>query len=324
MPDIEILKQTVLTGVIQKFVAPPENIGRGLFSVTSNPETVAEWDVIKGSRQRGAPTLPNREGKLVNPLGVGKRAATFIYYREKKAFEPTTLRWLRTPGELAKANAEAAVLREVTDLNYRLERLVESYCWDSLKGQITINEPDVKASIDMGFDASHKPTSGILWTDTLNSDIIGDVKAWKKLLVQDSGYAANSVYANSDTMEYIYKNDGLRELWTDKRKDQYYEKGEVQGLLGLNWYTFDGAYEDTSATVVSYIPDGYIIMLAAGGRPFEILEGPSADHDAPSGHTGKFSKSWIERDPSARFVLVEYHFLPIVKYVDQVVYAQVF
>ena len=323
MPDLEILKQTVLTGIIQKFVAPPENIGRSLFSVVSHPETVAEWDVIKGSRQRGAPTLPNREGKLVNPLGVGKRSASFIYFREKKAFEPTTLRWLRTPGELARANAEAAVRREVTDLNQRLERLVESYCWDALKGTITINETDVKATVDMGFDSSHKPTAGTLWSDTLNADIIGDVKAWKKILVEDSGYPATDVYANSTTMEYAYQNDGLRELWTDKRKDQYFEDGEVTGLLGLNWHTFDGAYEDTSLTTVSYIPDGYIIMLSGASRPFELIEGPSADHDAPNGHTGKFSKSWIDRDPSAQFVLLEYHFLPIVKYVDQVIYAQV-
>lgn len=324
MPDLEILKQTVLTGIIQKFVAPPENVGRGLFTVVTNPATVAEWDVIKGSRQRGAPTLPNREGKLVNPLGVGKRTASFIYYREKKAFEPTTLRWLRTPGELARVNAEAAVRREITDLNNRLERLIESYCWDALKGTITINEPDVKATVSMGFDGSHKPTAATLWTDLLNSDIHGDVKAWKKILVEDSGYPATNVFANSNTMEYVYKNDGLRELWTDKRKDQYYEQGEVTGLLGLNWMTFDGAYENTSSVTVNYIPDGYIIMTASNGRPFELMEGPSADHDAPTSHTGKFSKSWIERDPSAQFVLIEYHFLPIIKYVDQVIYAQVY
>lgn len=323
MPDLEILKQTVLTGIIEKFVAPPESVGRAMFNSVRNPETVAEWDVIKGSRQRGAPTLPNREGKLVNPLGVGKRSATFIYYREKKAFEPTTLRWLRTPGELARANAEAAVRREVTDLNNRLERLIESYCWDALKGTITINEPDVKATVNMGFDATHKPTAGTLWSDTLNADIIGDVKAWKKLIKADSGYSATDVYANSTTMEYVYQSDALRDLWTDKRKDQYFETGEVTGLLGLNWHSYDGAYEDTSEVTQYYIPDGYIIMLTNTGRPFELLEGPSADHDAPDMHVGKFSKSWIEKDPSARFFLIEYHFLPIVKYVDQVIYAQV-
>jgi len=323
MADLEILKQTVLTGIIEKFVAPPENIGRNLFSVVKNPETVAEWDVVKGSRRRGAPTLPNREGKLVNPLGVGKRSATFIYYREKKALEPTTLRWLRTPGKLAQANAEAAIRREVTDLNNRLERLVESYCWDALKGTITIDETDVKATVSMGFDGTHKPTAAILWSDTLNADIIGDVKAWKKLVVKDSGYAATDVYANSTTMEYIYQNDGCRELWTDKRKDQYFEDGEVTGLLGLNWHTFDGAYENNSAVTTFYIPDGYITMLSPQGRPFELIEGLSADHDAPNGHTGKFAKSWIAKDPSAQFFLVEYHFLPIVKYVDQVVYAKV-
>lgn len=324
MPDLAILRQQVLTGIIQKFVAPPENVGRKLFHVVKNPESVAKWDVIKGSRQRGAPTLPNREGKLVSPLGVGQKSAAFIYYREKKAFEPTTLRWLRTPGEFAKANAEAAVRREVSDLNNRLERLVESYSWDALKGTITINEPDVKATIDMGFDATHKPTAAVLWSDTLNADIVGDVKAWKKKILQDSGFAATDVYLSSTTMEYVYKNADIRdELWTDKQKDSYFQTGEVSGFLKLNWHSFDGGYENTSEVFVPYIPDGYIIMLSKRGSPFELLEGPSADHDSPDGHTGKFSKSWMMKDPSARFFLIEYHFLPIVKYVDQIMYSQV-
>lgn len=323
MPELTLLEPTVLTGVIEQYVAPPENVARPLFSKKKHPFPVAEWDVLKGSRQRAQVTMPNREGKIVEQLGIGKKTSTFIYVREKKAFEPTTLRWLREPGQLAKANAEAAVRRESKDLNDRLERLVESFCWDALKGTITISEPDVKATVDFGIDATHKPTASVLWSDILNSDIIANIKAWKKLITQESGFAPTDIYLSSDVMEYVYKNDEIRSLFSEKHKHGYLQTGHIEGLLGMDWHIFDGGYENTSDVFVPYIPTTHILMIAKGGTPFVLMEGLSADEDAPKQYVGKFAKSWKTTDPSARFILVEYNFLPIIMRPDNIVYAQV-
>lgn len=323
MPELAMLEPTVLTGVIEQYVAPPENVARPMFSKMSYPHPSAKWDILKGSRERSSVTMPNREGKLVKQLGIGEKTATFIYVREKKAFEPTTIRWLREPGQLARANAEAAVRRETKDLNDRLERLIESFCWDSFKGTITIAELDVKATVDMQMAVSHKPTAATPWSDTLNADIIGNIKAWKKLIQQDSGFQATDLYLSSDVMEYVYKNDEIRELFSEKHKYGYLQTGVIEGLLGLTWHVFDGGYEDSSETFIPYIPITHVIMMAKGGSPFQLMEGLSADEDAPKNHTGKFAKSWTTKDPSARFVLIEYNFLPIVQRPDNVIYAQV-
>jgi hypothetical protein len=322
MPEISLLKQNLLTGLIEKYVAPPENVGRNMFKKKGHPFTEAKWDVIKGSRERSQPTLPNREAKIVAQLGIGQKTAAFIYVREKKAFEPTTIRWLREPGEMARANAEAAVRRETKDLNQRLERLEESYCWEALAGQITVNEVDVKATISMGFGATHKPTVSTAWSDA-GADIIGDVYAWKKLIRKDTGYVATDLYLPGDTMEYVYKNTAIKGLFSEKHKWQYLQTSVIEGLLGLNWHVFDGGYEEPAGTFKPYINADYAIMMSKGGNPFQILEGLSADHDAPKNHTGKFSKSWEEKDPSARFFLIEYNFLPVVMRPDNVVYAKV-
>jgi hypothetical protein len=329
MPELALLEQTVLTGLIEKFVAPPENVGQSLFTRVGHPYSSAKWDVIQGNRYRGKPTLPNREGKLVGQMGIGTKTATLIYYREKKAFEPTTLRWLREPGELARNNAEAAVRRETVDLNNRLERLVESYCWDALKGTITINEVDVKATVDMGIPGTHKPTAAVEWdyiagTD-YTADIIGNIKAWKKLILQDSGNEATDIYLNSTVMEMVYKNKDLKTWFTDKHKNEYLSTGNVTALLGLDWHIFDGAYVNDADTVVPYLPDTHVMMLSKRGSPgpFLLLEGLSADEDAPTNHTGKFSKTWETKDPSGRFILLEYNFLPVLIYPENLIYGQV-
>ena len=320
MPEISLLEPTVLTGLIEKFVAPPEMIAHGLFPARSYPETVAKWDVIQGSRERAVPTLPNREGKMVAQMGVGQKTSTFIYVREKKAFEPTTLRWLREPGELAAKNAEAQIRREAADLNNRVDRFVESMCWDALKGTITINEVDVKATVDFGISGAHKPTAGVHWSQA-GADIIGNVKAWKKLLAQDSGSEASDIYLNSTAMDLVYGNTAIMALVTDRIREQYLGTGNITGLLGLNWHIFDGGYVNAGGSFVGYLSDINIIMIARGGSPFYLLEGLSADESAPRNHTGKYAKTWKTEDPSGVFMLEEYNFMPVIEKPDAIVYA---
>ena len=54
-----------------------------------------------------------------------------------------------------------------------------------------------------------------------------------------------------------------------------------------------------------------------------MVEGPGGDDEARQGRIGKFAKSWVEPDPSARQYLEEWHFLPILERPDQLVYADV-
>lgn len=321
MPELTLLEPTVLTGLIQKYVAPPENVASSLFSRRDHPFSVAKWDVISGNRYISHPTMPNREGKIVGQMGVGTKTASFIYVREKKVFEPTTLRWLREPGQLAQSNAEACVTRETQDLNIRLERMVDLYCWQSLKGTITISEPDIKATISMGIPATHTPTVGTSWSNVA-SDIIGNVKAWKTLIANDTGAAASDVYCNSTVLGYVWANTAIKAILTDRNKEEYFRTGQVTGFMGLNWHVTDSGYVNDSDVFTAHLADTELIMISKGVTgAFILYEGLSADEDAPTNHTGKFSKSWESKDPSARFVLIEYNFLPILIQPEAVVCA---
>jgi len=327
MPELAILEQEVLTGIIEKYTPPPDNLGQSLFSRISHPYTSAKWDVIQGKQRRAHFTMPNREGKIVEQLGVGSKTASFAYVREKKAFEPTTLRWLRAPGEMSTVKAEECVRRELADLNNRIERLVESTCWDALKGTITINEPDVVATVDLGVPGANKPSSSVTWehqTSTVyDADIIGDLKAWKKLILQATGFPATDVFISSATFNWVYLNAAVRYLFTDRVREELLSKGTITGLLGLNWHLFDGSYANDSDALIQYVPDDYLIMIAKGANSFKILEGLSADLDAPDGHTGKFSKSWESKDPSSMQILVEYSFIPVLMDAAATLYAHV-
>jgi hypothetical protein len=337
------------------------------------PFPSATWDVVKGSRAVAKPNVPNSEAHIISRLGRSQESAAFIYLREKKVFEPTTLHWLRTPGEIARINAEQAVLREINDLNMRFDNFAEWSCWQALGGAIQYNYADVQATVDFKFPSSHFVTPAVPWVSNtafayytaggastnsgapgnaatlgqantrLNApggtiayaspvSIIEDVRSWKRLLQVHGRVPAKEVFATSVTMA------GLMEAWvsatqastvsipatmlSDRMKDEFYSTGIMSGFMGLVWQNVEQVFESDLGNLTFFVPDGQIYMgNYTDQRPVEVLIGPTADDEAPQGFTGKYAKTWKEKDPSARQYLLEWHMLPIITRPEQMLVA---
>ena len=329
MPDISLLNPTVLRGVVEKFTAPESLILLNSVPKSPWPFPSAQWDVITGSRMVAKPNVPNSEAHIVPRLGRSQESAAFVYLREKKVFEPTTLHWLRTPGEIAKTNAEAAVMREVGDLNQRFDNFAEYCLWQALTGTLTLDFPDVQATVDYKFAATHKPTAGTAWASATPAQIIGNIRAWKRLVARDGRVPATQAYATEKTISRIFDAYSVTSgnapfLLSDRMKDQYYTSGTLPGFMGLNWTTVESIYETDNGTDTLFLADDRLVLgNFTEGRPIELMEGPTADDEAPENFTGKFAKTWKEKDPSARQYLLEWNLLPIVSRPEQVVAADV-
>jgi len=323
MPDISLLEPAVLRGVIEKLVTPENMLLSSRLPKSPHPFPTAQWDVIKGSRQVARPNIPNSEAHIVAPLGRAQMAASFIYLREKKVFNPTTLYWLRAPGTVSnKQNAEQAVLREVTDLNQRFDNFLEWACWAALTGTLTLTG-DVVASIDYQIPASHKIASPTTqWSTATAQQMVADVTAWKRLIQRDARVPAREAFATDKTVSRIFNAFATAgaALLSDRSRDAYYSTGTLPGFLQLDWNVTDSMYDDTSGTPTLFVPDDTLFITnLTDGRPMEILEGPTADDEAPDGYTGKFSKTWKEKDPSARQYLLEWNVLPVITRPEQIV-----
>lgn len=326
MPEISLLEPTVLRGVVERFTAPESMIMLQRIPRTPWPYPTANWDVIRGSRMVAKPNVPNSEAHIVPRLGRGKGSASFVYLREKKVFEPTTIHWIREPGDLARKNAEAAVLREVNDLNQRFDNFAEYLIWQAFTGTITLDYDDVQATVDFSFPAEHKPTVGTSWATATPQQIVADIRTWKRLISRNGRVPAREAFLTEKTMSYIFDsfatNADTAALMSDRMKDQYYTTGMMPGFMGLNWTVVESIYEDDAGADQMFVPDDTLILgNFSDQRPFEMYEGPTADDDAPSGFTGKYAKSWKEPDPSARQYLMEWHFLPVITRPEQFVYV---
>jgi hypothetical protein len=331
MPDISLLEPVVLRGVVEKFTAPESLVLLNSVPQSPWPFPSVTWDVIKGSRMVAKPNVPNSEAHIVPRLGRSQESASFIYLREKKVFSPTTLHWLRTPGELAATNAELAVLREIGDLNQRFDNFAEYCLWQAMKGTLTLDFPDVQATVDYKFAASHKPHPAVGWDTATPSSIVADVRAWKRLIAREGRVPAKDAYATELTLARIFDafaTHGVAttffggSLLSDRMKDQYYSTGTLPGFMGLNWNTVEQVYEDDSQNLTLFVPDNALFIgNYTDQRPIEMMIGPTADDEAPDNFTGKYAKTWKEHDPSARQYLLEWNTLPIVTRPEQMIYV---
>jgi hypothetical protein len=330
VPDISLLEPTILRGVVEKLPIKDSYITAGI-PRTPWPYPAATWEVHRGSRKVAKPNVPNSEAHIVARIGAEQQAAAFVYLREKKVFEPTTLHWLKAPGSIVnRQRAEEAVMRELTDLNERFDNFFEWCTFQALQGSLVFNYPDVQASVDYKFPASHKPTSAVLWTNAAVTpqQLIEDVAAWKQLVSRDGKVNANTAYLTTATMQNVFQvfaqSGGGSGMLSDRMKDEYYKSGVLQGFMGVDWRIADGTYDTDAGVVTQFLPDGKILFgNYQDGRPIEMYEGPTADDSAPVGFTGKFSKSWKQEDPSARQILLELHALPIITKPEQMLVATV-
>jgi hypothetical protein len=333
----------VLLGVVEKFTAPETLTMLNRISRKPHPFPTAQWDVIRGSRTIARPNVPNSEAHIVPRLGRSTEAASFVYLREKKVFEPTTLYWLRTPGEFAKVNAERAVLQEITDLNTRFDNFAEYLIWQMFTGALDIPENgDAPAiSVDYKMPASHKGSTSVTggWAEATPEQIIADVRTLKRLILRDGQVAATEAYANEETISYIFDSfahagTAPAVLLSDRMKDQYYREGVLPGFLGLDWKIQDSVFDAAGAAYTDaptdpgaeqkFLEDDHIIIgNFTAGRPFELVEGPTADLEAPQGFTGKFAKTWQDKDPSGRQYLLEWNMLPVLNRPEQFAYFNV-
>ena len=348
---------------MEKFIVPESLMMLNRLDQTPWPYPSATWDVVKGSRAVAAPNVPNSEAHIVSRLGRSQESAAFVYLREKKVFEPTTLHWLRIPGTLAQLNAEQAVLREINDLNIRFDNFAEWSIWQSMGGSITYSYADVQAVVDYKFPSSHFVTPAAPWLQntewastgglTGNLSLVGtnlqtgggtityatpfqiieDLRSWKRIVQIHGRVPATEVFCTSVTMAALMEawasaGQGTTvnlpaQMLSDRMKDEFYSSGLLTGFMGLTWQTVEQVYENSSGQLTFFVLDGYLYLgNYTDQRPIELLIGPTADDEAPDGFTGKYAKTWKEKDPSARQYLLEWSLLPIVARPEQMLVAR--
>jgi len=323
--ELEILHHKVLTRTVTDF-AFPELLGLGLFPEERVEGITAQWDILSPARQKGTFRVPGEPAARVELERVGSRTASCILMLLEKALDEATLAWLRLAGEEDVASARARITAEEAALARRIDLAKEWAVWQALTGQLVIDQPNLKLTVDYGLDESHKPEVSTSWSSS-SADIPADVRAWKKLIAQDSGYIAGEAFVNEGVMESMVKNENVKDVIGETSlKEQLAQEGYITRFLGLNWHVYDAGYLDASDTFHSFIPDDTVIFLPSQKVYGRMQVGTQ---EVPAGYSetvrvyGRFAYAVTQSNPPGVNLYVGENFLPVITLPGAVVCADV-
>jgi len=328
MADLKLLEPAVATGVVQQMALPDDFTWYGKVATTPLTQSeTAKWTVRRGSYNVAQPNTVDAEAHIAPRKGQHEVAAALVNSREKKVLPGSYLNFTQEFGEVnpQRETAEALLLEEMTDLKGRVDRLVEWSLWQAVQGSLVFNTEDVSASVDYGFQASHKQTAATGWDAATQIEIVNQIRAIQKLVKRDAQVNVTDAYLSQELMNLVFdsfaKNNSLN-LLTEQAKQDFANGGTMRNFMGINWHVVTETYnaEDGAQTLVDYLPENRIIFgNFSVNNPLKLAQGTSGDAQIGQFVTGPFSKSWDSQDPSGRTILVGHNFLPVITYPDQIV-----
>lgn len=155
------------------------------------------------------------------------------------------------------------------------------------------------------------------WTKSGISPL-DDVRAWSDLVTEKSGATATDVIMDSKAWA-LFKADPAVQKELDRFRGTATanplvvgEGGRHVGTIGdLDFYIYAGWYEHPSTgTVTPYLPANTVIIT---GQQLEGARAYGAIRDEEAGFQAVpyFSKSWVEKDPAVRYLLMQSAPLPV-------------
>ena len=298
-------------------------------------------DIMKGQRKMAPFVRPNRPGQVVDRTGSVMRSYTPPYIKPKLETSAGLLLNHRQPGEhiysgrtpLQRAGEQLA--RDMEDLDDQINRREEWMAAQALtSGQVHVVGDGVDDIIDYQMSATHLVTEATLWS-AAGSDPIADLRKYKRRIAKDSGRTANAVVMSAEAADAFLDNESVIQKLNTRRIDLGMTRPEelpggvtYLGYLndpGLDLYSYEEWYLDPAGDEKPMIPAGGLVMGPTTSR-CGMLYGAIQDMEAIEGgmfDVARYPKSWIEKDPSVRWLMMQAAPLPGFHEPDAFVYAKV-
>lgn len=325
---MDIFSPAVLNRVVQdlKASAPSLFLLNTFFPETSvSDQEEIFFDVLTGKPRLAPFVSPLVEGQVVHHQGFVTKSFKPAYIKDKRVYEDgRPVR--RAPGEPIGAPLDAMARRgrllaqdtvdQIEMINRRLEWMAAQIM---LNGSVTVaGEKYPTSVVNFGRDAALKVTlSGTdLWGDNA-SDPLGDLEDFSGLIRDKSGANAVDVVMAENVWKALRGKQAVRDLLDrsaglDSRTslnlgpDVSRDGATYKGAVGdFNLWVYTETYTDDTGATQKLIPDGHLVMGSQTGlegvRHFGAIKDEAAGFQARD----YFQKSWVQEDPSVRYLLMQ-------------------
>jgi len=315
----DLFKTRALTGALNQLRPAPTLILDRVFK-RKEPQLTDRfaWDIQTQSEG----IMPNisvyAEASVSDNEGMKTVTCQSPRFSEKRMISAADLNGMRAFGSqvsvqllTTKIGAVLASLKRKADITREFQAAM------CLSGKVV----DAKGVVlvDYGFSAAQKPVLTLTnrWSDPA-SDPLKDIRGWKKLIGQAAGNVSQYVaFVGTDVMDALMNHTKVLELLKYTHGKETAEEGRIINLAGVELVEYQGSYIDSNGARQDLVPPTHFRMIGLTGDHGAELFAPVVDLESPNGvGMGKpgdmfFSKSWLVKDPSGRWIKVEVRPLPV-------------
>ncbi len=351
MPIANEFEWRAMTAAINQIKPAPRFLQDTIFKTrNTNAAENIDVDVVIGGRKVLPFVSPVEGGSVVAKMGREMRSIKTPRIRPKKPFSAPELLnargiganlYMGSSGSVA-AYRQAKVGQELAALRADIDTTIEYMCAKALTGTLTVSQDNVAFSVDYQVPGAHKPTAAADWAQLYvpasgeddaipETDIIADIDTWSQLIRDAIGFGPSLAICGKNAANAIRKNtaiSGSAGILDNRRIEGgsllYDANSDYLGTLnGIRLYRYGQSYTLQDGTTGNFVADDYFILVAPQAR-FSVEFGMIMDLEADAQIVSQyFSKSWIEKDPSALWVLAESRPLPVLWQPEAIVYAKV-
>jgi len=307
---------------------------------TFSSETV-DIDIIKGDERLAPFVSPRVKGKVMAEQGFSTMSYKPPYVKPNYVIEAADILKDRVAGENmyqgdAPSRAATRLAKNLADGEKHIARREEWMAAQGLTtGKVDVVGEGMNYQIDFGMNPNHLVTlSGTSqWTDAA-SDPLKNISDWGTSIADNGNANANILIGGKDAIQALFSNDKVVKALDTRRIDlgqispstlapgvTYYGTLKAFGTI-VEVYQYVGSYKDDNGVRQRFIPDNKIVLTSTEAD-FRRNFGAIADLDAGLIPMMAFPKSWTEKDPSSRTVLIQSAPLPAPHQIDAVVSATV-
>jgi hypothetical protein len=317
----DIFSTNVMTAVVRSLKIPQPGLLSMFFPAVQESTTEEIHFDVENKKRRLAPFVsPLVAGRLVASNGFSAKTFKPAYIKDKRVFTPARAikRMIGEPigGNMAPADRiRALVAQDLTDQVQMIDRRLEVMASEALRlGQVTVTgELYPTTVVNYGRIAGQTIvlSGGARWGQA-SINPLNLLQDWASLVLENEGSMPRDVVMSVDVWK-VFRADAE----VQKRLDQFRGESTMQrdanmqeGLTfhgvvdGFNIYSYQGWYVDDNNVEQPILPAGTVIMGSSAVEGVQAF-GAIMDEEAGIQPMAYFPKSWVEKDPSMRILLMQ-------------------
>lgn len=321
----DLFSTNVLMGVVQSLFAPSQFLLKSFFGMMQT-ETSEEihFDVMSKTRRVAPFVSPLVEGQVVAGQGFTTKTFKPAYVKDKRVWDGTRA-LKRSPGEqiggsLDPMNRMRAILNfELQDQIEMIQRRLELMAAEAMRtGKVTVSG-DKYPTVVVDFLRDASLTVALLttakWDYSTSIAVLDNLRTWALLVLKLTGTYPLDVVMDIDAWVLFAGQTQVKDRLTLQRtantmptlaQGAKLEQGGVYmgSIDGFNIWVYVDWYVDANGTEQPILPSGTVLM---GSSAIEGVQAFGAIRDEEAGYQAVpyYPKSWVEKDPAVRMLLMQ-------------------